>query len=126
MINAEVETPLAGQMGDIMTCVHCGFCLPVCPTYQLLGNENDSPRGRLYLMLAVAEGRLSASDPIFARHIDRCLGCRACEPVCPSGVRYGYLLEQARRVRVDAGGVADRAVGRDLRPGGAPRTPRGR
>ncbi len=89
-------TPLASQIDDLLTCVHCGFCLPACPTYELLGNENDSPRGRLYLMRAVAEGRLEVEDRWFHRHLDQCLGCRACEPVCPSGVRYGALLEQAR------------------------------
>ena len=79
-----------------MPCVHCGFCLPACPTYSRLGDENDSPRGRLYLMRAVVEGRLSPESEAFQTHIDRCLGCRACEPVCPSSVEYGVLLEAAR------------------------------
>ena len=79
-----------------MPCVHCGFCLPACPTYVRLGDENDSPRGRLYLMQAVVEGRLSPESEAFQTHIDRCLGCRACEPVCPSSVAYGVLLEAAR------------------------------
>lgn len=100
--------PLSPQIDDILTCVHCGFCLPACPTYELLGNENDSPRGRIYLMRAVAEGRLEAADPSFGFHIDQCLGCRACEPVCPSGVRYGVLFEHAREVRAGAGGLQDR------------------
>ncbi len=78
------------------TCVHCGFCLPACPTYVRLGDEADSPRGRLHLMRAVAEGRIDASSDVFQLHLDRCLGCRACEPVCPSGVPYGSLLEMAR------------------------------
>lgn len=79
-----------------MPCVHCGFCLSVCPTYTRLGDERDSPRGRLHLMRAVTEGRLSPGSEAFRSHIDRCLGCRACEPVCPSGVEYGALLELAR------------------------------
>ena len=79
-----------------MPCVHCGFCLPACPTYSRLGDENDSPRGRLHLMRAVVEGRLSPESEAFQTHIDRCLGCRACEPVCPSSVEYGVLLEAAR------------------------------
>lgn len=81
---------------DLLPCVHCGFCLPACPTYVRLGDENDSPRGRLYLMRAVSEGRLEADAPAFQLHIDRCLGCLACESVCPSGVEYGRLLEEAR------------------------------
>ena len=87
---------LKAQEDKLLPCVHCGFCLPACPTYVRLGDENDSPRGRLHLMRAVVEGRLEASSDAFQTHIDRCLGCRACEPVCPSGVEYGLLLESAR------------------------------
>jgi len=90
------STAFEGQDDRLLACIHCGFCLPACPTYQLLGDEADSPRGRLHLMRAVAEGRMSGSDPAFITHIDRCLGCRACEPVCPAGVEYGILLEHAR------------------------------
>ena len=77
-------------------CVHCGFCLQACPTYVNLEDENDSPRGRIVLMRAVVEGELPLDDPSVRTHIDRCLGCRACETACPSGVPYGQLLEATR------------------------------
>jgi glycolate oxidase iron-sulfur subunit len=76
-------------------CVHCGFCLPACPTYLLWGREADSPRGRIYLMKAELEGRPVADDA-FKRHIDSCLGCMACVTACPSGVQYDQLIESAR------------------------------
>lgn len=76
-------------------CVHCGLCLDQCPTYRALGTEMDSPRGRIYQIVQVDEGRLALSDS-FVTHIDRCLGCLNCQSACPSGVAYGSLLERAR------------------------------
>jgi glycolate oxidase iron-sulfur subunit len=74
----------------VETCVHCGFCLPACPTYRVLGEEMDSPRGRIVLMKGVLEGGIAAADAL--PYVDRCLGCLACVTACPSGVRYGELL----------------------------------
>ena len=83
-------------------CIHCGFCLPSCPTYTVLGVEMDSPRGRIYQMQAVAEGRLEISDD-FIEHMNCCLGCRACETACPSGVQFGKLIEAAQeQIQIEA------------------------
>jgi glycolate oxidase iron-sulfur subunit len=80
----------------LRACVHCGMCLPTCPTYRLTGQEMSSPRGRLWLMRAVAEERLDLLDPLFDEQMYQCLNCRACEAVCPSGVHYGPLVEASR------------------------------
>ena len=80
---------------ELNTCIHCGLCLTACPTYRTLKIEPDSPRGRLYLMRGLAEGRIAPSDPLVG-HLDRCLDCRACETVCPAGVPYSRLLEATR------------------------------
>jgi glycolate oxidase iron-sulfur subunit len=88
----------AGQEAEtiLRSCVHCGFCTATCPTYQLLGDELDGPRGRIYLIKQVLEGK-----PVTEKtrlHLDRCLTCRSCETTCPSGVRYSRLLDIGRQV----------------------------
>src|SRR5438309_9017091 len=93
---SNLSTILLAEEEKLLACIHCGLCLEACPTYVATGDENDGPRGRIYLMRAVEEGRLAIDSPSFERHIDRCLGCRACEAVCPAGVEYGQLLEAAR------------------------------
>src|SRR5699024_1706425 len=80
---------------ELMKCTRCGYCLPSCPTYIETGDELHSPRGRIALMKGLVDGVIEPSDEV-KRSIDMCLGCRACEPVCPSGVQFGHLLEQAR------------------------------
>jgi len=80
----------------IRSCVHCGLCLPSCPTYVITRRERSSPRGRIWLMKEVSEGRLDLLDPLFEEEMYLCLNCRACEAVCPSGVKYGEILEASR------------------------------
>jgi glycolate oxidase iron-sulfur subunit len=104
-IAAKYQGTPEGEVAErvLRSCVHCGFCLATCPTYQVLGNELDSPRGRIYLMKEVFEGVApSASTQL---HLDRCLTCRNCETTCPSGVEYGKLLDVGRA-------VVEREVGR--------------
>ena len=98
------ETPEGREAGAILrTCVHCGFCTATCPTYQLLGDELDGPRGRIYLIKRVLEGAPTTVKTQL--HLDRCLTCRACETTCPSGVEYGRLVDIGR-------GIVEKQVGR--------------
>ena len=87
-----------GQEADaiLRSCVHCGFCTATCPTYQLLGDELDGPRGRIYLIKQVLEGKVATSKT--QQHLDRCLTCRSCETTCPSGVQYGRLVDIGRKI----------------------------
>jgi glycolate oxidase iron-sulfur subunit len=95
---SEPGTALHSMSEAVQACVHCGFCLPACPTYQVLGQEMDTPRGRIVLMKEVLEGTLPLAQAL--PHVDRCLGCLACETACPSGVKYRELLSPFRdRVR---------------------------
>ena len=89
---SELDNEKASQI--IESCVHCGFCLATCPTYQLIGDELDSPRGRIYLIKSALENNQFSSKSL--KHLDRCLTCRSCETTCPSGVEYGQLLEIGR------------------------------
>jgi len=94
-LNPAFRGPDQPSMALIDACVHCGFCLPSCPTYLLWNEEMDTPRGRVYLMKAGLEGR-AAMTPTFVSHFDACLGCMACVTACPSGVQYGPLIERTR------------------------------
>ncbi len=97
-----------------LDCVHCGLCLPHCPTYQETGRESSSPRGRIYLMRGVAEGRIALEDERVVEEAYFCLGCRACESACPAGVRYGHLVESLR-AEIDAQGARSRIARAALR-----------
>ena len=103
-----------------LDCVHCGLCTSACPTYVETGDENDSPRGRIYLMRSVVDGRLPLTDNV-RRHLDLCLDCRSCETACPSGVQYGRLIEPFRvemHERAPANAVADSQHGTAPQSGG--------
>lgn len=102
MVNSDTKhsprnSPVGSQIDYryFMNCVHCGLCTSACPTYLETGNENDSPRGRIYLMRNVVDGRMELTDSV-KHHLDLCLDCRACETACPSGVQYGRLIEPFR------------------------------
>ena len=100
---AAAANPGAGiDYSYFLDCVHCGLCTAACPTYVETGDENDSPRGRIYLMRAVTDGRLALTDRV-RRHLELCLDCRACETACPSGVQYGRLIEPFRVAMEQAG-----------------------
>ncbi len=93
-----IKNTVEGREADsiLRKCVHCGFCTATCPTYQLLGDELDGPRGRIYLIKEALEGQVVTEKT--RRHLDRCLSCRSCETTCPSGVRYGRLLDIGRSI----------------------------
>ena len=96
-LSASFKNSADGQEAEriLRNCVHCGFCLATCPSYQILGNELDSPRGRIYLIKQLVEGHeVTAKTQL---HLDRCLTCRNCETTCPSGVEYGKLLDIGAR-----------------------------
>ncbi|MFL5506190.1 MAG: (Fe-S)-binding protein [Gemmatimonadales bacterium] len=95
----------ASAFASLDPCVHCGFCLPACPTYLATGDEADSPRGRIVLMRALERGEIEPLDTALTQHLDACLGCRGCEPACPSGVGYGQGLAAARTMLTKARGI---------------------
>jgi len=91
------DSRFAREASDLIrSCVHCGFCLPACPTYRVTGNELDSPRGRIYLVKDMLERGTATTTT--REHLDRCLTCRACETACPSGVQYGKLADVGREL----------------------------
>ena len=110
---------MASELRDLLDkkllkeCVHCGLCLDFCPTYRVLGHEADSPRGRIYQIRQVYEGKLSADNADFREHIYACLDCRACQTACPSGVQYGAIIEAARAV-AEPISPSEKTVGRAI------------
>lgn len=104
---------MSAAFAGLDPCVHCGFCLPACPTYEATLDESDSPRGRIVLMRAIERAEVPPDDAALTWHLDRCLGCRACESACPSGVSYGPAIEEAR-ARIAAARASPPAVAAGL------------
>jgi glycolate oxidase iron-sulfur subunit len=100
-VSSKADPARAVEYSLFLDCVHCGLCSATCPTFTELGDENDSPRGRIYLMRAVTDGRLEAKDSV-EKHLELCLDCRACETACPSGVHYGRIVEPFRLAMEEA------------------------
>src|SRR3989442_8480597 len=104
---ADARVSTVFETTGVERCIHCGLCLEACPTYQITHLETESPRGRLHLMGAIADGRIDTrSSDATVLHLDRCLACRACEAVCPSGVPYGRLIEETRAGIAQERGIA--------------------
>ena len=102
--NDQVATGSTIPYSLYLDCVHCGLCTSACPTYVETGDENNSPRGRIYLMRGVSDGRIELTGNV-RRHLELCLDCRACETACPSGVQYGRLIEPFRTAMEESGGT---------------------
>ena len=107
------ETLASLNYSILQQCMHCGLCLPTCPTYEATKNEQHSPRGRISLMRAIADGRL-APTRAFGEEMSYCLGCLACETACPAGVDYAHLFETAR-AEVERAGALDHPIRRMVR-----------
>jgi glycolate oxidase iron-sulfur subunit len=109
-VRPSARPPVRPDFSSLDPCVHCGFCLPACPTYLATGDESDSPRGRIVLMRALERGEIGPADEGLVQHLDACLGCLGCEPVCPSGVGYGRGIEAAREQLFQARGLSPLAA----------------
>src|SRR6516162_10421905 len=116
--NPAPETTRPARVGaeidyeKFLDCVHCGLCTAACPTYLETGDENNGPRGRIYLMRSVVDGRLELG-PRVEEHLDLCLDCRSCETACPSGVQYGRLIEPFRASQQGAAAAVGKPANRD-------------